>query len=396
MIDNMPPDIVVEQSVSAGSIVEKGTEIELVISNGGAQTYITSYVGLSFDDIITQLDEAEVFAEYTQVESVIAPGCVVSYDVPDYTNMAKGSLIHFEVSKGRSDYGSEPVEVPNLVGIQFSDSLSILESKSLYVRITKNTYSTSVPKGEIISQNYKEGEYVSGKSIIDVEVSAGVEIIRMPDLSGIKLSKAKTILDELGLHYEVVYEPDGATGPCEVIRLSEAANSFVEKGSSVVIYAVRGVTIDGEISSPTNETENIFNIGDEIEIKILLSSENTVSPAYTYIDIGAKYDSEFLRLKKVEGAEETRNIEDDPNYGEMLAIRDSWTEAQYSNTITLTFIALKDGITKFDIFTYITRDYGQEAEAWGNWGIDSTVEFEEGDEIIAETDDSVDIVIEKE
>ena len=97
-------------------------------------------------------------------------------------------------------------------------------------------YSSDVEQGYIVSQDVKAGEKVPKGTKITLEVSIGVEILTIPDLTGLPYDEALKRLNEMGFECRKVEKAnDGSHTEGDVFDLVPGAGEQCEKGELVYI-----------------------------------------------------------------------------------------------------------------------------------------------------------------
>lgn len=161
---------IISQTPKAGTSVQKGDTIRVVVSSGssGKEETVPSVIGLTEKEAVTAL-EAHNFTvnkEYEYSDGV-GTGEVFSQSPNANTTAASGTSVTIKISKG-----SERVEVPDVEGKTVSEAKKTLKASGLKSSVERE-YSSSVPKGEVISQSTSSGEYVSRSTVITLTVSRG-------------------------------------------------------------------------------------------------------------------------------------------------------------------------------------------------------------------------------
>jgi serine/threonine-protein kinase len=94
---------------------------------------------------------------------------------------------------------SRTVEVPNLYGRPLLESNKLLTSKGLYLKIEGEDYDSTVPQGNIITQDVPAGKSVKERRAIKIVISKGPRIKSVPILVNETLTNAETLLLQKGL-----------------------------------------------------------------------------------------------------------------------------------------------------------------------------------------------------
>ncbi|MCC7434750.1 MAG: PASTA domain-containing protein [Methanoregulaceae archaeon] len=105
------------------------------------------------------------------------------------------------------------VQVPDLTRLSVTESLSRLEGMGLKLRIGRRMSNEQIPKDQVLDQNPPANEKVYEGSSVSVTVSMGSKFVDVPDVRGLTVDQAKTMLGSLDLGLE----PD-----VEMVRDSEA------------------------------------------------------------------------------------------------------------------------------------------------------------------------------
>jgi serine/threonine-protein kinase len=133
----------------------------------------------------------------------------------------------------------EPVAVPNVVGIKQARAVDLIEGADLEANV-QETFSDNVPKAEVIDQDPAAGTRIAKGETVAITVSAGVEQVSVPKVSGKPDTEAIQILSNAGLDAQV-REVFSERDPGIVVGQNPKAGVEVAKGSSVVIRVSKGV-----------------------------------------------------------------------------------------------------------------------------------------------------------
>lgn len=94
------------------------------------------------------------------------------------------------------------VTVPDLSRLTVTESLSRLEGLGLKMRIGRRMAHEQVPKDQVLDQNPPPNEKVYEGSSVSVTVSVGSKFVDVPDVRGITVDQAKTMLGSLDLELD--------------------------------------------------------------------------------------------------------------------------------------------------------------------------------------------------
>ncbi|MBR0403736.1 MAG: PASTA domain-containing protein [Eggerthellaceae bacterium] len=207
----IPEGRVISQDPTAGTKVDKGASVKLVVSKGEepAQTVsVPDVTGMTKESAESTLQDASLKGVCDgEVESKsVDPGCVVRQSIDPGTEVAEGTEVDFEVAVPPS-----MVSVPAIRGKSSDKAASIVENVGLVYDASED-YSDDVEKGYVISQDPAPEEEVPYGSTVSAVVSLGPEPkqqVEVPDLTGLPWSDAKDTLESVGLGAEKTGDPDG-------------------------------------------------------------------------------------------------------------------------------------------------------------------------------------------
>lgn len=95
--------------------------------------------------------------------------------------------------------GNKNVELPEIIGMDMDDAKELLEEKGLVLDVAARV-KNEAPEGQIIQIfSNKAGDMVKKGSKIKVQISAGLEKTKAPDITGKSLEDAKKLLEDANL-----------------------------------------------------------------------------------------------------------------------------------------------------------------------------------------------------
>ena len=225
----------------------------------------------------------------------MAPGFIFKQEIEADSEVEKGTKVMIYLSKGKDIDENKMTTVPNVVGKTFKEGNSAMSAANLYIYISRQEYSTNIPKGQIISQDVKAGTEVNQGSKIGVVVSLGIETSRVPDVQYKSVDEARALISSAGLNVNVEYQDNDDVAKDHVISQSVAAGTEVEKGKSITIYVSNGrkdlpITTERTTTTEriteavvTNTTERISESAPASESKTTTSA-TTTETSNTYVD----------------------------------------------------------------------------------------------------------------
>jgi serine/threonine-protein kinase len=230
---DVPAGQVIDQSPVANASAEKGSAVDLTVSQGPRQVEVPDIVGLTEDEAIRTLSDAGFVPQGLpdQPSADVEAGTVMSQDPVSGGELDEGSTVKYVVSRG-----VETGTVPNVVGQKRSTAEKTLKDAGFKVKI-KEQSSEDVAKGLVISQSPDKGFVGAKGSTVTLIVSKGPERYKVPDVIGKTEAEARAAIEKAKLVADVAYFNSEDTGKVE--EQSPAGGTMVKAGTTV------GILIDG-------------------------------------------------------------------------------------------------------------------------------------------------------
>lgn len=228
--DTVPARHVVSQNPKAGTKVERGSAIDLVVSRGKEQPVpvtVPDLKGMAQEDAEKALTDAKLVPVPGNpvYSDEVDPGRVCTQSVAAGTTLNEGSQVVFSTSLGK-----ETTTVPDVTGQNIDQARSTLNDAGLGVDTT-TAYSDSVAKDCVISQSIAKDTKVAKGTIVTLRVSLGAKPatkVVVPNILTHTLDDAKEALDSAGLTYSYTGDVDGT-----VDSVNPAPGTEVDQGSMV-------------------------------------------------------------------------------------------------------------------------------------------------------------------
>ena len=160
-----------------------------------------------------------------------------------------GTILFMNITKPKD------VQVPNLVGKTVEEVQNTLKGTKLTYEIKEEKYDTTIDKGLVISQEpeYKSNYRIKENQKMQIVVSLGQKITKVPKVTGMTEDEAKESLKESELEVVVVEEFDKKVEKGIVIKQDVDPESEVGAGSTVTITVSKGIeesTVPNVIGKP--------------------------------------------------------------------------------------------------------------------------------------------------
>jgi len=169
-------------------------------------------------------------ADQLDFSETVGPGIVFDQDPkPIAGDQAWGSKVVLYVSKG-----PHPRIVPALYDLPLNTAIADLHARQLKYALAPWQPSTSVPQGDVISQNPLEKASVGRYHVVSLVVSLGEPYVKIPHLRGLSVKRARSDLGHLGLLVQVYGPGSGGT----VLFTDPSQGSSIREGQTVTLYTI--------------------------------------------------------------------------------------------------------------------------------------------------------------
>ena len=161
--------------------------------------------------------------------------------------------------------------MPNLVGQTYISAYAQLMELGLDLRIDQKpaeVASKDIPEDSVCEQSPLEGADLTVGSIVVLTLSIGKGNMKVPDVKGMPIDKARLLLEQLNVTEEGESD-DSEIGT--VLRTNPVANTEVKKGSEIIVYVSTGpemVTIPRVIGMTLANAEKTIK-AEELKYEII-------------------------------------------------------------------------------------------------------------------------------
>jgi beta-lactam-binding protein with PASTA domain len=153
-----PEGTVYRQDPAAGTEVDDGSSVQVLVSGGPSTKPVPNAVGMTEAAARDRLVAAGLEVRSREVFSDQAPGTVVSQDPAAGAQAADGASVTLAVSKGTG-----MVEVPNVVGLSRAEAEAELSTAKLEANVVE--VPSSETAGTVVAQNPVAGQARQGSSV---------------------------------------------------------------------------------------------------------------------------------------------------------------------------------------------------------------------------------------
>lgn len=136
-------------------------------------------------------------------------------------------------------------KVPPLLGKTEQEARDRLADAGLDIGPVEEAYSDTVERGEVISTDPEAGARIRGSGSVSLTVSKGPQTVRVPDLDGYPLDKARSLLEDEGLKPGMVTREFSETvSRGSVVSTQPGKGTKVRADSAVALTVSKGRPVD--------------------------------------------------------------------------------------------------------------------------------------------------------
>ncbi len=235
---------ILTQGSSVGSVVPVNSALDVVISAGIETMEVPYITGFTQEHAIEELTSQSFTYEIVEsYDSVIEKGCIVSQSVAGGSELDKGTMLTLVVSKGRDpeiSYTFEGEEMPDINGMLLDDVKAVCEDYGIKLVVTEYEYSNEYDGMCVITQGIDAGSYIQSDIVVEIVLSKGAIIYKVPSLLYLTEEEAKEKLDAKELKYNITYEENENVAAGCVVSQSVAAGTVIEPDMAIDVVVSSG------------------------------------------------------------------------------------------------------------------------------------------------------------
>ncbi len=228
---------VCEQDPTAGTKVEKGDTVNLVVSTGAPKVAVPSVIGDKLEDAKAEL-EGEKYGFVVEVEEEISgeePGTVIEQNPDLGEEVEKGTTVTLTVAKAE-----EKATVPDVVTKSCEEATAQMTANNLTGSCVEEETDDPNLVGKVIRTSPSANTEVSKGTQVQIFIgkAKAPEKVAVPKVNGQKLEDAQRMLAEAGLSVAGVQGPGDPNA--RVLGSNPPQDSQVDKGTGVTLFTVGG------------------------------------------------------------------------------------------------------------------------------------------------------------
>lgn len=192
-----------------------------------------------------------------------------------------GILYFPEISEKIASSTKAPVmvTVDNYVGKNFDEIANDNQSGLVFER---NNVTSDEPAGTILSQNPAAKTQVEQGSVVQFDVSIGVETVQVPDITNKHFEVALDELIELGINHKTKYISDDEIKENYVIKTDPKAFTEIDSDTTVNVYISTGPEV------VTKDVPELVNRSEKDAVEKLTNAGLKPDKVYIYSDSVSK------------------------------------------------------------------------------------------------------------
>ncbi|MBJ6633586.1 Stk1 family PASTA domain-containing Ser/Thr kinase [Streptomyces sp. I5] len=233
-----------EQDPTAGTKVEKGDTVNLVVSTGAPKVAVPSVIGDQLEDAKAEL-EGEKYGFVVEVEEEISgeePGTVIEQKPDLGEEVEKGTTVTLTVAKAE-----EKATVPDVLTKSCEEAKAQMTASTLTGNCVEEETDDPNLVGKVIRTSPSANTEVSKNTQVQIFIgkAKAAEKVTVPKVNGQRLEDAQRMLSEAGLSVAGVQGPNDPNA--RVLGSNPPQDSQVDKGTGVALFTVGGGGGDGGI-----------------------------------------------------------------------------------------------------------------------------------------------------
>ncbi|WP_085367994.1 Stk1 family PASTA domain-containing Ser/Thr kinase [Leifsonia sp. NCR5] len=217
-----------------GASANRGSTVTIKVSQGPKPIDIPALAGQPIDKAKTLITSAgaqvgpiaEQFDAKVPKDTVLAASTAEGADLSGGGKYFEGAKVSLVVSAG---------PIPSVAGKSVADATAILKDVGLLVDAGPQSYSDTVPEGDVIQAQAQSDAPVKPGDTLLLETSKGPEPVPVPDVAGKTWIDAKKMLQDAGFQLDYDKTADILPGVAIVASTNPAAGTDVTKGSTVKV-----------------------------------------------------------------------------------------------------------------------------------------------------------------
>jgi len=236
--DDVPLGTVIRTDPAAGTSVDEGGALTVVVSKGPAPRVLPEITGTTVDEANDTLVALGLALQVDQqvFDETVPAGTILSWSVPSQPGLVAGdTVLPGTLVSAVTSGGPAPRIVPTLTGLSLADGTAQLAALDLVLVQVPDEFSPSFPTGSIARQDPAPGVGLAPGTSVTVAVSKGPDVVVVPPLGGLTPDQAAQTLTAAGFTVGAI------SGDPAGVNIGSSVNGVQLAGGEVF---PRGTTVD--------------------------------------------------------------------------------------------------------------------------------------------------------
>ena len=349
----IPANYVLLQDINAGQLVIQNSMLNIVISGGIQSVEVPDLLNTDAKEAKAILEdlgfEVETIEEY---DSVVSKGCVISQSIDAAAEAAYGDKITLVVSKGvdpAEELEKKAVTIPAFEGKTYEEAVKLAQDTGVSLSVEKE-YSNTVKQDTVISQNPKSGAKGYTGDTINLVVSLGKEIVKVPDVKYLSEAEARKAIEGAKLKATVTYQESDTVAEGLVLSQSPDAQTEAGPGSTVKItvskgtagFAMPNVVGKTEATAKSTLTEKGLSVSVTYEYSSSVATGNVIKQSISSgtqvkkgaaVTITVSSGQETVKVPNVVGQSKTNAQNTLKNSGFAVSVSETYSDTVASGNV---------------------------------------------------------------
>jgi len=154
------------------------------------------------------------------------------------------------------------VVVPNIKGSKLAEATKTLKALNLKIRVTGREVNDVQPPDTILSMNPSAGSKRHEGSYVGVKISSGSRYVTVPDLQGVTLDKARSMLEAINLTLSENYstQPSAKHDVGLIVSQSPSPKAKVDRFGRVTVVVSSGKTGVSVTLDPERDKQYLYTV----------------------------------------------------------------------------------------------------------------------------------------
>ncbi|MFM1581680.1 Stk1 family PASTA domain-containing Ser/Thr kinase [Helcococcus bovis] len=162
------------------------------------------------------------------------------------------------------------VTVPSVIDVSEKDAINLLKETGIEVSIKERIFDKSIIKGNVILQSIKPQTKIKKGDVIELTISKGRELVRVPNIVGFNVEDVKDIIKKNGFNIGTTSNEDSDAPKGQIVKQFPKEGEKIESGSEINIILSNGTKKDKKDSKII--VPSVLNYEQEEAISLLKKS----------------------------------------------------------------------------------------------------------------------------